>query len=121
MILVDSTIWIDHLRAQDSRLSDLIAGEQVVMHPLVLGEIAMGSLKDRENLLNRLAILPMAPSVRDAAVMLLVDSAKLFSTGLSFIDAHLLASTRMLPGCFFWTRDKRLHAQAERIGVAYKP
>lgn len=119
MILVDTSIWIDHLRATDAELARLLTLERVVMHPHVLGELALGDLRDREPRLARLQRLPQAPLARDAHVQELISNTKLFGTGIGYSDAHILASTRLLPGAHLWTRDKRLHAQAERLGVAY--
>lgn len=119
MILVDTSIWIDHLRTSDAELSRLLTLERVVMHPHVLGEVALGNLRDQERRLARLELLPQAPLARDALVRQLIVNGKLFGTWIGYTDAHLLASTRLLPGARLWTRDKRLHAQAERLGVAF--
>lgn len=91
------------------------------MHPFALGEIALGSLPDRSRLLERMALLPQPPVARHAHVMQMVEAEKLCSTGIGYVDAHLLASARLLPGSKLWTRDGRLMRQAERLGVAYAP
>lgn len=119
MILIDSTIWIEHLRAELPILVSLLNQERVLSHPLIVGEIAMGSIKQRQRKLERLAALPQGPVARHESVLALVERAKLFSTGLSYIDAHLLASARLFPGGKLWTGDKRLQTQAERLGLAY--
>jgi predicted nucleic acid-binding protein len=121
LIIVDTGIWIDHLKAGDPRLAVLGERLEALMHPYALGEIALGSLPDRTRLLQRMAGLPQPPVARHAQVMQLIDAQNLFSTGIGFVDAHLLASTRLLLGSRVWTRDKRLLAQAERLGVAYTP
>lgn len=118
MILIDAANWIDHIRAADTRLSQLVTDQQVLMHPLVLGEIAMGSMKDRSKLLERLARLPVAVVARNSDVMILVEREKLYSTGLSFLDAHLLAATMLTLGARLLSADKRLRAHAERLAVA---
>ena len=123
MILVDTSIWIDFIRyGIDEHLDHLLVGESVVMHDFVFGEIAMGSPKDRKPRLAMLASLHRIPTARHDEVMTLVESAKLFSLGLTFIDVHLLAAARASSDSEpvrIWTRDKNLHAQAARLGVAY--
>ncbi|MFM9977660.1 MAG: type II toxin-antitoxin system VapC family toxin [Sphingomonadaceae bacterium] len=121
MILVDTGIWIDHLKTPDSHLAILGERLQALVHPYVLGELALGSLPNRARLLERMAGMPQPPLTRHAHVMQLIEAEKLFSTGIGYVDAHLLASTRLLPGSRIWTRDGRLRAQAERLGVAYIP
>jgi predicted nucleic acid-binding protein len=121
MILADASVWIDHLRELNPHLSDLIATDRVAMHPHVLGEIALGSLRERRKLIARLERLPAAPLAREADVLRLVENRGLFSTGIGWTDAHLLASCRLLPGAGLWTRDKRLQAQAARLQLDYRP
>jgi predicted nucleic acid-binding protein len=121
MIVVDSTIWVDHFRSEVPALVELLTHRVVLTHQLIIGEIAMGSLKDRAATLDRLGKLPHSPAARHDTVMELIQRAALFGTGLSFIDAALLASTKLFPGAHLWTRDKRLHEHAERLGLAYTP
>jgi predicted nucleic acid-binding protein len=118
MILADSVIWADHIRKFDQELAVLVDNDQILMHPHVVGEIALGSLKDRTLLIERLNRLPAAPVARDSDVLMLIEANALYSTGIGYVDAHLLASVRLLPGAVLWTRDKRLHKQAERLGIA---
>ena len=124
MILVDTSIWIDFIRyGIDEHLNHLLVGESVVMHDFVFGEIAMGSLKDRDARLTMLGSLHRIPTASHAEVLTLVESAKLFGLGLTFIDLHLLAAARAsadFEPARLWTRDKRLHAEAARLGVAYE-
>lgn len=119
MIIVDTGIWIDHLKAADPRLAVLGERLEALVHPYVLGEFALGSLAHRKRLLERMAGMPQPPLARHAHVMQLIESERLFSTGIGYVDAHLLASLRLLPGSRLWTKDSRLHTQAERLGVAY--
>ncbi len=125
MILVDTSVWIDHInRGSDGHLADLMAGESVVMHDFVVGEIAMGSLKDRTGQLAFLSDLHRIPTAEDHEVRLLVETAALHGSELSYIDAHLLTAARASADdepVRIWTRDKNLHAQAERLGLAYQP
>ena len=120
MIIVDTGIWIDHLKAANSRLAELGERLEALLHPYVLGELALGSLSARKRFLARMAMLPQPPIARHAHVMQLVEAERLFSSGIGYVDAHLLASARLLPGSRVWTKDARLHAQAERLGVAYE-
>ncbi len=92
----------------------------MLIHPFVIGEIALGYIKKRELILSRLNALPHAPSVRDAEVLHLIDNGNLVATGIGYVDAHLIASVRLIPGVGLWTRDKRLRAVAEKLGVAAK-
>jgi predicted nucleic acid-binding protein len=125
MILVDTSVWIDFIRTgHDEHLDYLLEGEGVAMHDFVIGEIAMGSLKNRKARLAMLKDLHRIPTAEDHEVITLIESAKLFSLGLTYIDAHLLtaavASSDLSP-VRLWTGDMDLRKQAERFGVAYNP
>lgn len=125
MILVDTSIWIDYIRAgSDDRLDYLLDGESVLMHDFVFGEIAMGSPKGRKPLLAMLASLHRIPTASHFEVMTFVEGAKLFGLGLTYIDVHLLAAAQAsadLEPVRLWTRDTELLRQAGRFGVAYTP
>jgi hypothetical protein len=99
-------------------LADLLAANQVVMHPYVLGEIAMGNLRDRESTLTELYDIPWAKLASDDEVLTLVSVHRLYGSGLGYIDAHLLAATRLTAEAALWTRDKRLRRAAERLRLA---
>jgi predicted nucleic acid-binding protein len=118
VILVDTSIWIDHLVAADPILAEMLADEQVLIHPFVIGEIAIGQVKDRERFIETLAKLPRAIMARLDEVLRLIDTRRLFGRGIGYIDAHLLASVRLTPDAQLWTRDRRLHAVAVELGVA---
>jgi predicted nucleic acid-binding protein len=117
MILVDTSIWIDHLHQGDPVMFDLLENNVVMMHSFVFGEIALGSLKRRHELLADLATIPVAPVARDDEVFELIERNKLFGTGIGFVDAHLLASTLLGDEHLLWTRDRRLAAAAEKLGI----
>ena len=122
MIVVDANIWIDHLRGHiDPELDELVLNDEAAMHPHVLGEIALGSFRDRARILMRLERLPVPNVAREGHVLYMIDEHQLWATGIGYSDAHLLASARISPDGYLWTRDKRLHAQAQRLGVAYTP
>jgi predicted nucleic acid-binding protein len=119
VILADTSIWVDHIRSYDDHLAELIADGRLLMHPHIMGEVALGNLRERDKLLARLELLPQAPLARDGDVRRLIANHKLFSTGIGYVDAHLLASVHLLPGARLWTGDHRLHAHAERLSVAH--
>lgn len=119
MILVDTSIWIDHLHHLEPSLVDALNGTTVVQHPMVIGELALGSLCDRGAFLELLADLPKIQVATHGEVMHLVEARHLHGQGLGFVDAHLLASVLLRPGTRLWTRDKRLLKSAEGLGIAY--
>ncbi|MBB1076852.1 type II toxin-antitoxin system VapC family toxin [Rhodoferax sp. 4810] len=119
MILVDTSIWIDHWRNGDERLSRLLEAGQVLVHPFVVGELGLGNLRHRQQVLTALQDLPQATTATDAEVMGFIDHAALAGSGIGYIDAHLLAAVRLTPGTQLWTRDKRLLAASIRLGLAY--
>ena len=118
MILVDTSIWVDHLNETDPHLEELLNMGLVRMHPFVVGEIALGKLRKRSQLLAGLNGLETATLVSDADVVVAISALALDGTGVGYVDAHLLLSAR-LDDLKLWTSDKRLAAQAERLGVQY--
>jgi predicted nucleic acid-binding protein len=117
MILVDTSVWIDHLRSSNRRLRALLEADQVVTHPLVIGELACGSIRNRTELLALLKTLPSATIAQHDEVLQFVDGQKLYGRGIGWIDAHLLASAR-LDHLAIWTLDKPLSKIAESIGIS---
>lgn len=115
MILVDTSIWIDHLRSGDAQLVTLLQDGNVLGHPWVTGELALGNPARRNEVLKLLHNLPRATVATDVEVMTLIDHHRLFGLGIGYVDAHLLASTRLSAGGKLWTRDKRLHATAVQL------
>lgn len=120
MILVDTSVWIDHFRSADPQLVALLTRNEVLIHPGVIGEIALGSVAKRGDVLRYLNNLPATASATHAEVMTFIDRHKLANTGLGYVDAHLLASAALTPGAGLWSRDKNLRAAAGRCGVAPK-
>jgi predicted nucleic acid-binding protein len=118
VILVDTSVWVDHLRIGDALLQDLLDRDRVLAHPFVIGELGLGRIPQRAATLLQLRRLPSALVARHDEVMHLVDEQRLYGLGLSYIDAHLLAATRLTPGASLWTRDKSLSAAAEKLSVA---
>ena len=117
MILVDTSVWIDHLHRADPALVDLLALDEVGCHPLIRQEIALGSLRQRDAVLSSLANLSQFPTISHSEVMHLVEQRRLWGRGLSAVDAHLLAAVRVVPGAQLWTRDKRLKAACGDVEV----
>lgn len=118
MILIDTSIWIDHLRKADQRLLTVLNASLAATHPFVLGEIALGSLKDRRRLLGDLAALPMVEVATDDEVLSFIDSHDLAGSGVGYLDAHLLAGVKLTPGARLWSKDRKLCAAADRLGLA---
>ncbi|MCU9957677.1 type II toxin-antitoxin system VapC family toxin [Burkholderia sp. BKH01] len=121
MILVDTSVWIDHLRAGDAALTTLLGAERVLIHPFVVGELSLGSLRDRQTVLDALRDLPAATSATDDEVQRMIDVVPLHGLGIGYVDAHLLASVRLTSGSKLWTRDRRLLAAADRLQLAAHP
>jgi len=112
VILVDTSIWIDHLRAGNSALTRLLENSRVLAHPFVIGELALGHRHQRQAILGALRDLPQAAVATDVEAMAFIDQQQLTGPGIGYVDVHLLASVQLTPGARLWTRDKRLHAVA---------
>jgi predicted nucleic acid-binding protein len=121
LILVDTSIWIDHLRADNSALRRLLDAGRVMMHPFVIGELALGRMRQREIILAALYDLPRAELATDVEVLGFVDREALFGRGIGYVDVHLLASARLSAGAQLWTKDTRLRDVAEELGLAMRP
>ena len=119
MILVDTSVWIDHLRAGDAELATLLNGSQVLMHPFVLGELACGNLRNRTEVLALLKDLPQAVLANDEEVLFFIERHALMGRGMGYVDAHLLAAVTLGGVTKIWTRDKRLRAVADALALAY--
>jgi hypothetical protein len=119
LILVDTSVWVDHLRRGDAGLVDLLERSIVIMHPFVVGEIACGSLQDRESILELLQDLPAAAVAEGDEVLGFIESHVLHGKGIGYVDVHLLASVALTEGAKIWTRDKKLRLVAQMMGCAY--
>jgi len=117
VILVDTSLWVEHLRRGLPRLATLLQEGQVLIHPWVIGELACGSLRHRSAVLNLLQGLPAAMVASDAEVLLLIERDRLMGRGIGYMDAHLLASAK-LSRCVLWSQDRRLAALAQVQGLA---
>ena len=118
MILADTSIWVDHLRHGDPIMVERLNTGRICIHPHIIGEIALGSLRQREIVLTALGDLPTVVVASDAEVRTLIEGQPLFGRGIGYIDAHLLAAVRLTPGSRLWTRDRRLHELAVDLGIA---
>jgi predicted nucleic acid-binding protein len=116
MILVDTSVWIEHFRAGNERLKTLLFDQQVLCHPFVVGELACGTLQKREAILAILKALPEAHLLEHKEVMSFLEAQRLYGHGIGWVDAHLLAST-LLTGCAIWTFDKPLRRAAAALNV----
>jgi hypothetical protein len=117
VILVDTSVWIDHFRRGDKGLTALLKNGQVLVHPAVVGEVGMGSLANRDEILGLMNNLPQTLQATHAEVMAFVQVHTLYGQGIGYVDAHLLASTALTSGSSLWTRDKRLRAAATIVAV----
>ncbi len=121
MILVDTSVWIDHFRNNEPLLVSLLTSNNVLCHPFVRGELALGNLSQRHIILSALDNLPQAPVVFADETSRFIETHSLFGLGIGFIDVHLLASTQLAINAKLWTRDKHLLAAAMRLNLATVP
>lgn len=118
MILVDTSVWVDHLRRRDATLAGALEVGEVLTHPFVIGELACGHLQRRGELLALLAALPAAPVATQAEALAYIERHALAGRGIGFLDVHLLAATSLAGDAKLWTRDKRLAAVAASLNLA---
>lgn len=121
MILVDTSIWIDHLRSGNATLARLLEDSAVLAHPWVTGELALGNLNHREEVIGLLGGLPQATLADNNEVLRLISQETLYGAGIGYVDAQVLAATRLTPDTRLWTRDKRLATITKRLGLDFQP
>ena len=119
MILVDTSIWITHFRHCSRQLEKLLMDAEVICHPFIIGELACGNLKNRDEIISLLKSLPMAPTVEFDEFLFFVDRHQLMGKGVGFVDIHLLASAQLI-GVPLWTTDKRLKSAADQLKLKFK-
>lgn len=119
MIRVDMSVWVDHLRNGNSRLGQLLESGRVLTHLFVIGELALGNLRDRSGVLSHLSHLVRASVATEEEVLYLIEQHGLSGAGIGYVDAHLLAATRLTQGGQIWTFDRRLRSAAGRLDVSY--
>lgn len=120
-VLVDTSVWVEHFRGGSVGLEDLLEADRVIIHPMVLGEVACGTPPARAQTLRSLSNLHPSQQATLKEVLAFVEQERLYGMGCGLNDLSLLASVMLMPGCTLWTLDKRLYAMAERFGVAYAP
>jgi predicted nucleic acid-binding protein len=120
-VLVDTSVWVDHFRNQNAALVELLALDQVMIHPMILGELACGTPPNRVQTLIDLGRLQQSQQANMREVMAFVEGECLYGMGCGLIDMMLLASTKITTGAALWTLDKRLSGLAERFGVLHRP
>jgi predicted nucleic acid-binding protein len=121
VILVDTSIWVDHLRLGDGVLVALLNSGSVLGHPWIVGEVALGNLAHRDEIIGLLQGLPRATLATDSEVLTLIQKESLSGTGIGYVDAQLLAATRLSSDARLWTRDKRLSAVTDRLELGFQP
>lgn len=119
-VLVDTSVWVDHFRNKNQGLVDLLQQDRVMVHPMVLGELACGTPPDRTRVLADLDSLQRSQQATLKETLGFVESQKLYGLGCGLVDMLLLASTMMTPQATLWTLDKRLSGLAERFGVMHR-
>jgi predicted nucleic acid-binding protein len=117
VILADTSIWIDHFRAHDPQMRKLLDSGQIVMHPLVVAELALGSLRDRARTLAMLDLLPQVRMAQILEVRQMIEARSLYSRGIGLVDAHLIAAVFLNPPTLLWTRDQRLRTVTRSLGI----
>lgn len=119
MVIVDTSIWVTHLRKGSRHLEELLLDVQVVCHPFIVGELACDNINNRNEFLSLLQSLPMAPTVALDELLFFIERNQIMGMGIGFVDAHLLASAQLLR-IPLWTSDKRLRAAAIKLKISYK-
>jgi len=119
MILVDTSIWVTHLRQGSRQLEKLLMDAEVMCHPFIIGELACGNLQNRNEIISLLQSLPMALTIEFDEFIFFIDRNQLMAKGVGFVDVHLLASAQ-LTGVPLWTADKRLKSAADQLELTYK-
>ena len=121
MILIDTSVWIDHLRKREEAVEFLVRRRRVLVHPFIIGEIALGPMKHHDEIIDALSSLPQATVAGGHEVLYLIKQHSLMGSRIGYVDAHLLASTKLVTGGRILTRDKRLMRVAQALSIGYEP
>jgi predicted nucleic acid-binding protein len=119
LIVVDTSVWIDHLRSAIAPLAEALEAEDVLVHPFIIGELACGEISRRREVLDLLGTLPSSVVAKDDEVLHFIENHRLMGKGIGYIDAHLLASVTLTPAATLWTRDKRLASIAAQLRIGF--
>ncbi len=119
MVIVDTSIWVTHLHQGSRQLEKLLMDAAVMCHPFIIGELACGNLKNRNEIISLLQSLPMAPTIEFDEFLFFIDRNQLMGKGIGFVDVHLLASAQ-LTGIRLWTADKRLKSAADQLELTFR-
>ncbi len=119
MVLVDTSVWIEYFRNGHPGLEELLNNANVAIHPFIIGELACGTMKNREEILNLLQTLDSSPEISLEEILHFIEMNKLQGKGIGFVDVHLLASS-LLSDCKLWTNDKKLYGIAQKTGIAFQ-
>lgn len=117
MILVDTSVWIDHLHEAEPELIELLGADEVACHPMVIEELALGSIRRRDTMLELLASQRILPVLSHAEMLAMIEARRLWGRGLSAVDVHLLGAALLADGTQLWTRDRRLAAACRELGL----
>lgn len=121
MVLVDTSVWINHLRSKEPDLVHLLDEGQIVIHPMVIGELACGNLSNRNEALWYLARLPQVVVATDDEVLFFIEHYRIMGSGLGYVDAHLLTTSVLHGGTQLWTRDRRMMSVADELDIGFVP
>lgn len=119
MIIVDSSVWIDHLDHGDALMTRLLEADEVLVHPFVMGEIACGNLPNRSTVLEEMGNLYAPVVAQHAEALSVIEQHRLMGRGIGYVDVHLLASALLTDSARLWTRDQRLQNAADELGVVF--
>jgi predicted nucleic acid-binding protein len=117
LILADTSVWIDHFRAGNKEMQKALSQGEILIHPWIVAELALASLRDRRKTLEMLDVLPRVRVARTEELRLMIEARRLYSLGIGLTDAHLIASTFLTPPTLLWTKDHRLRKVAEALGL----
>ena len=121
MVLVDTSVWVDHLRSSEPEIAFLVDRRQIVIHPMVIGELACGNLSNRNEVLRYLARLPRMPVATDEEVLFFIEHHRLMGSGIGYVDAHLLVASVLHSTTRLWTRDRRLMSITDELDIRFVP
>jgi predicted nucleic acid-binding protein len=121
VIIVDTSVWVDHFRRPIKAMQELIAESSIALHPYIYGELLLGGLPGKGDVAKQLLKLQRSPVASASEAAAFIEWAELSGTGIGYVDAHLLVAAKLFSGGSVLTRDKKLREQAKRLGVCFQP